>query len=634
MMSTENIFTNYPRWEQVKDIDASHAIDAAFKYAENQQKVWDNLNKEVQGVFDTAQAHKANEVQKVIDAMPAEVLNSPLSTDVINTLTTDAFKDIGGASAKTTAGILGYGDKRRDTLLDRGINELRLNSNKIDYNQKKETDDVNTAVQTSIYLSNLVGQLTPVDYEKATDKEKQAYEDALKLYTDFDASIPTNLRNRVTEGILNSQTNHLTNQTDFYKAQGGFYDIAASNALPEFLVYTKKLDALESEFKTNYAKADGNKDKQKELGEKFEKDKLALNQSHSSLIKILGDNNINSRVLQGLEKYAQSNQEFESRLALDKARIEALKIQGIVAQDKVAIEAYKATNPSGNGGGGHETPEQKESRADAKSVLNTYNIGEAYQAAYMTNGKINPDKAITRGIAVVNTLVDFGNRGYNNKPMSYTDFKATSTGQKGISALKSMPEGAAEKWQQQVSKLPESDKIILLTAIANGELIPYEKGWLSSKATEVKDLDAKIQKTITEGRKDFKNLMRRTASDNLVNHINMVSEVLGVTPTQYVINNKKLFTTKQKNGEVLIDLLPKDYRDAINASTPVVNTAVNLPNYAGKAPPTQDMAKALATEKGNNPTKNSQPNSLMNRAVGTAVAVATEPLSWIQKLFK
>ncbi|MFC0819783.1 hypothetical protein [Moraxella marmotae] len=638
-MSTENIFTNYPRWEQVKDIDASHAIDAAFKYAENQQKVWDNLNKEVQGVFDTAQAHKANKVQKVIDAMPVEVLNSPLSTDVINTLTTDAFKDIGGASAKTTAGILGYGDKRRDTLLDRQQKGLQITDNEFNINKKRDEKYTTDTANTLVSLSKALSQFDPKsdEYKTTSLAIDGIIEKVGKEHPELIEPI-----SQLRQTITNTGT-QLT--VDGYSTQGKLDSAIAGVYFPQYKTFMQDMALLEKDEKALESITD--KTKKETATKEFEAKKKALAENYPDLMKIMSNNPNVVGILENL----LSADDFQSQSQKADLALTAARIGNLNATGQAAITTANAAG----------------TKAEAAAAQTAFNISTSTNAAAVNAANVDAaarttaHKAEMRGLILNTQLADkiLGDNRFFNKDGTIsvnaiiTDFKTTMTGLENnarnktgtMETFRTSPKFKAyndklasmgpdartafEAWlNYSGNKFTEQEKVWLAEDIADGVLTPYKlTGWTVWKQNRI-DNSSFSGYTGNQAIKGIDNFTEQ-AKTRLKTRATQYNDNNAFNANQVAISYTKLLAyATGKDTEQVVKDYPQLYKNKAfgssygehlrGANAAPVNTSAGK-NYTG-LPSRSDLVASLNQQGGT--------NHIDSSAKKPPVTITTPTSSW------
>ncbi|OOR84912.1 hypothetical protein [Moraxella canis] len=164
MSNLATVFHTAPKWTNVEAIDATDAINSAYKNAELQNKAFNQFADAGADVFKYAQQHRLNEVEKEINAMNLDQFQAADKAALVDGLVAKYGTDIGGFDAANMNRINKYVDDRDTTLINDAVNTFSYNAGlRKDTTEGMQFDADNTAsvISTLINTASLLPEGHP-----------------------------------------------------------------------------------------------------------------------------------------------------------------------------------------------------------------------------------------------------------------------------------------------------------------------------------------------------------------------------------------------------------------------------------------------------------------------------------------
>lgn len=407
MSNLDTIFSTAPKWTDIGAVDATDAINSAYKNAELQNKAFKQLTEAGADVFKYAQQHKLNEVEKGINAMTLDQFQTADKAALIDDLITKYGTDIGGFDAANANRIIKYVDDRDTALHNDAIKAFDYNSKlRTDSTEAKQYDADNTAALIHT-LTETAGKLPDgnPDKDELTKKAVSLTEDYINKHPDGAAILDKSIQNIHDDGIR-AKTN--THQLEIALA-----DKTTELYAPAYISYLAQNSAIETK------EAEANKLEDLEARKKaladIAFDKAALTAHYGSdIIESLKNPLILARLEQKVyaDFHAKRMNEVEYQAmssAIENAKkeleIKWTKVQNDreLGEQKNAIDLLEATN--GGNGSGSSSKEVKAKKETNVNRLTSVGLTEEQALGFIgENGEFNPNKMLASTLAYANKL--------------------------------------------------------------------------------------------------------------------------------------------------------------------------------------------------------------------------------------
>lgn len=407
MSNFDTVFSTAPKWVNIEAVNASDAIESAYKNAELQNKAFNQLTEAGADIFKYAQQHKLNEVEKEINAMTLDQFQTTDKAALIDDLITKYGTDIGGFDAANINSINKYVDGRNTTLIKDAVDA-------IDYDSKsrKNTTEVMQydADNTADVIHNLTktASLLPDGH---TDKDK-IYQQIESLTEKFMTKHPSGntFLNRSLQSIVDADKKV---KTESVRLDNAYADEAVKLYGPTYISYLAQNSAIKAK------EAEANKledlEARKRVLADIAFDKAALTSHYGSeMIESLKNPLILARLEQNAynDFHAKRMNEVEYNAAISaienaKKELE-IKKYGINVSAQTASEGHAVqlagieARGDGSGGSSRGVEARKETNVNR---LTSVGLTEEQALGFIgENGEFNPNKVLASTLAYANKL--------------------------------------------------------------------------------------------------------------------------------------------------------------------------------------------------------------------------------------
>lgn len=480
MSNFDTVFSTAPKWVNIEAVNASDAIESAYKNAELQNKAFNQLTEAGADIFKYAQQHKLNEVEKEINAMNLDQFQTTDKATLIDDLITKYGTDIGGFNAANVNRINKYVDDRDTALYNDAIKAFDYNSKlRTDSTEAKQYDADNTAALIHT-LTETAGKLPDGNPDK--DKIYQQIESLTERFIDKYPS-GSNTLNRSIQSITDADKEA---QTKTMRLDNAYADEAVKLFGSAYITSLTQSSAIKAK------EAEANKledlEARKRVLADIAFDKAALTAHYGSdMIESLKNPLILARLEQNAynDFHAKRMNEVEYQAtisAIENAKkeldIKWAKVNNDykLGEQENAIDLLEATN-GGNGSGG-SSREDKARKENNLNRITSMGVSKELAAGFIgDDGEFSPAKTLATTLNHANILKTNENNLFNTTyDKTYSNWLNTDA----IKMAKQM--GVSDKafnaYKDVVAELgvPEVMKRAIIEAGISGRLDEYYTG--------------------------------------------------------------------------------------------------------------------------------------------------------------